>query len=154
MRPRSTSRSAGRSSISAATGNMLAAILERYSGPRGILYDLPHVVATAPKLLAAAGVGDRVSIQTGTFFAGAPAGGRLCPLAHPARQASRTVPGHVREAIDPGGRLIIVEFVIPVGDAPHPSKMFNMPMLAILGGMERTEAEYARLLAKAGFERP
>ncbi len=35
--------------IGGATGNMLAAILTRYSAPRGVLFDLPHVVAEAAR---------------------------------------------------------------------------------------------------------
>jgi hypothetical protein len=41
--------------------------------------------------------------------------------------------------------------VLPPGDAPHPGKILDMVMLVLPGGQERTEAEYAALLAKAGF---
>ena len=51
----------------------------------------------------------------------------------------------------PNGRLLIVEMVLPAGDAPHPGKIFDMVMLVLPGGQERTEAEYAALLSKAGF---
>ena len=51
----------------------------------------------------------------------------------------------------PGGRLLIVEMVLPEGDAPHPGKMFDMVMLVIPGGQERTAEEYRALLARAGF---
>jgi hypothetical protein len=51
----------------------------------------------------------------------------------------------------PDGRLLIVEMVLPPGDAPHPGKILDMVMLALIGGQERTETEYASLLEKAGF---
>jgi len=51
----------------------------------------------------------------------------------------------------PDGRLLIVEMVLPPGDAPHPGKILDMVMLALIGGQERTETEYASLLDKAGF---
>lgn len=41
--------------------------------------------------------------------------------------------------------------VIPPGDAPHPAKMLDMLILALTGGRERTEAQYAELLDRAGF---
>jgi hypothetical protein len=41
--------------------------------------------------------------------------------------------------------------VLPPGDTPHPGKMLGMVMLVCPGGQERTEAEYAPLLAKAGL---
>ena len=51
----------------------------------------------------------------------------------------------------PDGRLLIVEMVLPPGDAAHPGKILDMVMLVLIGGQERTETEYARLLDKAGF---
>jgi O-methyltransferase domain len=51
----------------------------------------------------------------------------------------------------PDGRLLIVEMVLPPGDAPHPGKILDMVMLALIGGQERTEIEYAGLLDRAGF---
>jgi hypothetical protein len=50
---------------------------------------------------------------------------------------------------DPAGRLLVVEMVIP-GDAPHPGKLLDMGML-LIGGQERTAAEYGLLLNKARF---
>ena len=41
--------------------------------------------------------------------------------------------------------------VIPAGDEMHPAKMLDMTMLVMPGGQERSEAEYAALLEKAGF---
>ena len=59
--------------------------------------------------------------------------------------------GHLRKAMKPSGRLLIVEMVLPAGDAPHPGKLLDMSMLVLTAGQERTEAEYSLLLAKAGF---
>ena len=61
--------------VGGATGNMLAAVLSRHTGLRGVLYDLPHVVGDAPALLKARGVEDRVTIETGSFFERVPAAG-------------------------------------------------------------------------------
>jgi hypothetical protein len=61
--------------VGGATGNMLAAILTRHAGPRGVLFDMPHVVSDAPRLLAERGVESRVTIEAGNFFEGVPAGG-------------------------------------------------------------------------------
>ena len=49
------------------------------------------------------------------------------------------------------GRLLLIEMVLPGGDAPHPGKMLDMAMLILPGGQERTAAEYGALLDKAGF---
>jgi hypothetical protein len=50
------------------------------------------------------------------------------------------------------GRLLAVEMVVPDDDEPHPSRILDMFMLLANGaGMERTEAQYADLLDRAGF---
>jgi hypothetical protein len=53
--------------------------------------------------------------------------------------------------MNPHGRLLPVEMVLPSGDTPHPGKMLDMVMLIVPGGQERTAAEYGALLDKAGF---
>ncbi len=50
------------------------------------------------------------------------------------------------------GRVIAkVETVIPEGNDPHPAKMFDLIMLAIPGGRERTAKEYRSLFEAAGL---
>ena len=141
--------------VGGATGNMLAAILSAAAGPRGVLFDLPHVVADAPALLAANRVADRVTVEKGSFFDAVPAGGDCYVLSHVihdwSEDACLTILGNCRTAITPDGRLLIVEMVLPAGDTPHPGKVLDMVMLVFPGGQERTEAEYASLLARAGF---
>lgn len=141
--------------VGGATGNMLVAILSRHAGPRGVLFDRPHVVRDAPVLLRERGVEQRVTIEAGDFFKTVPAGGDAYLLSHVIHDWNEeqclTILGHCRKAMKPDGRLLIVEMVLPVGDAPHPGKVLDMVMLVLPGGQERTEAEYAPLLKKAGF---
>src|SRR6516165_3942068 len=56
-------------------GPFLAAILAATPASRGVLYDLPRVVANAPSLLCKHNVGDRVRIEQGSFFDSVPGGG-------------------------------------------------------------------------------
>jgi hypothetical protein len=141
--------------VGGATGNMLAAILARHAGPRGVLFDMPHVVEDAPRLLKERGVESRVTIEAGDFFKGVPAGGDAYLLSHVIHDWNEeqclTILGHCRAAMKPGGKLLIVEMVLPPGDTPHPGKILDMVMLVVPGGQERTAAEYEPLLAKAGF---
>ena len=141
--------------VGGATGNMLAAILARHSGPRGVLFDLPHVVREAPELLRARGLAGRVSIEAGSFFETVPQGGDAYVLSHIIHDWSEsqclTILGHCRKAMGPGGRLLLVEMVLPDGDAFHPGKLLDMTMLVMPGGQERTASEYGELLRKAGF---
>ena len=58
---------------------------------------------------------------------------------------------HCRAAKAPGGKVLLVEMVVPPANVPHPAKMLDLVMLAVPGGRERTPEEYGALLAKAGL---
>jgi hypothetical protein len=141
--------------VGGGTGNLLTAILSSHARPRGVLFDRPHVVLEAPALLKTRGVDDRVTIEAGDFFETVPTGGDAYVLSHVIHDWDEarclTILGHCRKAIKPNGRLLIVEMVLPAGDTPHPGKVVDIVMLVFPGGQERTEAEYASLLGKAGF---
>lgn len=60
-----------------------------------------------------------------------------------------------RNALLPGGRIVVVEMLV---DETHPSRFiaqFDLTMLTVVGGKERTLEEYRRLFNLAGlrFER-
>jgi hypothetical protein len=141
--------------VGGASGNLLATILGRYPAPRGILFDLPHVVRDAPALLAARGLADRVTIQAGSFFEIVPEGGDAYLLSHIIHDWSEkqclSILGNCRRAMGPASRLLIIEMVLPEDDTPHPGKMLDLVMLVGVGGQERTAQEYRALLEKAGF---
>ena len=66
--------------IAGGTGAMLAEILKAYPKTRGVLFDQSHVVAAAGSVLDAAGVAERVSIESGSFFEKVPAGHEIGAL--------------------------------------------------------------------------
>jgi O-methyltransferase domain/Dimerisation domain len=142
--------------VGGATGNLLSNILGRYPKPRGILFDLPHVIANASELISARGLLNRIKIESGSFFERVPAGGDVYLLSHIIHDWSEaqclSILGNCRRAMNPDSRLLIIEMVLPSGDAPHLGKMLDIVMLAIPGGQERTEREYCVLLDKAGFQ--
>jgi hypothetical protein len=141
--------------VGGATGDLLTTVLTRNPGARGILYDLPHVVRDAPALIKSRGLADRVTIEPGSFFEKVPGGADAYLLSHIIHDWSEEqclkILGNCRRAMSPGGRLLIIEMVLPSGDTPHPGKMLDMMMLVGPGGQERTEEEYRALLAKAGL---
>jgi hypothetical protein len=141
--------------VGGATGHLLTTILAAYPNTRGILFDLPHVVRDAPALIESRGLTDRVTIQSGSFFETVPAGGDAYLLSHIIHDWSEeqclTILGHCRRAMHRDARLLLIEMVLPEGDAPHPGKMLDLMMLVGPGGQERTAPEYEALLGKAGF---
>jgi hypothetical protein len=141
--------------VGGATGFLLAAVLEKNPQMKGILFDLPHVVAGAPALLEARGLADRVTIEPGSFFERIPTGADAYILSHIIHDWSEpqclTILGHCKQAMAANAKLLIVEMVLPEGDEPHPGKMLDLMMLVGPGGQERTARDYEALLTKAGF---
>ena len=101
------------------------------------------------------GLTDRVRIEGGSFFERVPEGADAYIMSHVIHDWNHeqclTILGHCRRAVKPDGRLLLVEMVLPAGDAPHPGKMLDMAMLIIPGGEERTASQYGALLDAAGF---
>jgi len=141
--------------IGGGTGNMLVTILDHYPVIRGVLFDLPDVVREAPALIQARGLTDRVTVEAGDFFTNVPTGGDAYLLSHVIHDWNDdqclSILGHCHRAMNPDGRLLIIEMVLPEGDVPHLGKLADMEMLVMAGGLERTEQEYGTLLGKAGF---
>jgi O-methyltransferase domain len=50
-----------------------------------------------------------------------------------------------------GGKVLVIDAVLPEGDSPHFGKIVDAVMLALLPGRERTKAEFATLFEQAGL---
>jgi C-methyltransferase len=136
-------------------GPLLAAILAAAPASRGVLYDLPLVVANAPSLLREHGVADRVLIAEGSFFDSVPGDGDAYVLKNiihdwPDEKAVQIL-RNVRAAAGPRAMVLLVEFVIPKHNRDFPGKWVDLEMMLNLGARERTAAEYRDLLSQAGF---
>ena len=136
-------------------GTLLAAILRSNPASRGILFDQPHVVATAGQQLAGAGVADRCSTVGGDFFIDVPAGGDAYVLAQILHDwdddRSVAILRQCRRAIPTHGRLLVIELVLPTGEEPSFGKWLDLHMLVLVGARERTATEYDALFRRAGF---
>jgi hypothetical protein len=138
-------------------GAMLAAVLESSPSSRGILFDLPEVVADAPSILAEKGVDDRCTVVGGSFFETVPEGGDaylLKFILHDWNDAQAgAILNQVRKQINPEGTLLLIERgIVSENSDPDPIKFMDLHMMVMLGGLERTESEFRKLLSAAGFE--
>ena len=139
-------------------GSVLASVLQRYPDMKGILFDLPHVVAGAAPYLQSMGVAERCTIVAGDFFESAPAGADtyiMKNIIHDwSDEKALTILKNTRAALEQrreNGKLLLLELVVPPGNDPHLSKLADIEMLVLPGGRERTEEEYRRLLSSGGF---
>ena len=136
-------------------GGLLAALLRAHASLRGTVFDRPEVVRTARATVAAAGVADRCELRGGDFFRSVPAGADCYLLSWILHDwddsAALRLLRSCRRAIPATGRLLLVEALLPPADRPHFAHFGDLVMLVALGGRERTEEQYAALLAAAGF---
>ena len=51
-----------------------------------------------------------------------------------------------------GGRLLLVDMIVPDAASPSFSKLLDLNMLVMNGGRERTMAEFCDLLNAAGYQ--
>jgi len=136
-------------------GRLLAAILQAAPNSRGVLFDLPEVVAGAPEVFRKCGVDDRVRIEEGSFFDSVPGGGDAYVLKNvihdwPEEDALHILK-NVRATARTGARLLLCEFVIPHHDRDFHGKWVDIEMLVVAGARERTVEEYGQLFDQAGF---
>lgn len=136
-------------------GALLAVILDRYPDVAGVLFDAPDVVAGAGGAIdrhVAAGRATRVG---GSFFEDVPSGGDAYLLKYIVHdwddEQALSILTNCRAAMAPNGRVLIVEMVVPAGNAEAEVKHLDVTMLVFTGGRERTEREYGDLLARAGL---
>lgn len=135
-------------------GQLVCEVLRSHPGTQGVVVDLPHVVQETLVEIERAGLTGRCQAVAGDFFKSVPAGDcyTLRWIVHDwDDERSVTILTRCREAIDPAGRLLLFELVMPEGDEPHMAKAYDYAMMSLLSGRERTEAEYAALLQRAGF---
>lgn len=136
-------------------GALLAGILQRSTNSRGILFDSRAVNSGAEAVMADAGVADRCTIESGGLFDPVTPGGDAYVLKHIVHDwpDSKTLEilKNVRDAISADGRLLLIEFVPTEGNAQHPGKLVDLWLMLLVGGKERTPAQYSELLASAGF---
>jgi SAM-dependent methyltransferase len=141
--------------VGGAHGVLLAAVLKANPAARGILFELPHVIATAGEELAAQGLAKRCELVSGDFFAAVPEGADLHLLKQIVHdwddERATQLLQNCHRALTPAGKLLLVEMVVPADNRPDLAQAMDLNMLVLLGGRERTEEEYQRLLQGAGF---
>ena len=137
-------------------GFLLASILAKYGSLKGVLYDTPAIVAEAEKLLKEHGVTGRCETAGGDFFTSVPSGGDAYIMKHIIHdwndEQCVTILQNCRKAMTDGGKVLVVEMIVPERNEPSPAKFLDLQMLQLCPGCERTEKEYAELFAKAGLK--
>jgi hypothetical protein len=141
------------------SGQLLVGVLRAHPSLRGLLVELPHVLADARKRLQQAGMADRVQVRAADFFDAVPTGADVYVIKsvlHNWDDARCTLLlQNCRAAMQSGARLLVVERVQPErlrASADDQALARNdLNMLVGLGGRERTAAQLALLFEAAGL---
>ena len=135
-------------------GALLAAVLPQNPSARGVLFDLPHVIAQA-KSRFDPGLAARVEFVAGDFFKAVPGGHDIYLMKYILHdwndERSRAILAATRAAMGGRGKLLVIEVIVgPPNQAG--GKVGDVFMLVRTGGRNRTEQEYRDLLASGGFD--
>jgi hypothetical protein len=142
--------------VGGANGSLLRLLQEMNPSLRGVVFDRPAVADRLATEIAGSGLAERLTVVGGDFFVAVPAADLylLKFVLHDWDDEScATILRNCRESMLPGGRVVIIEMVMPEHDAPSTATLMDLGMLAVVGGRERSLSEYDALLAKAGLRR-
>lgn len=140
--------------VGGSPGTVLARVLREVPGAHGVLLDLPWAVGYARETFEKAGLTGRVELVPGDFRHEVPAGGSLyllknvlCDLDD---EGAAQLLANCAKAAEPGSRLVLLDWEY----TEHSSHVHanDVEFMVLTGGRARTEEEYRRLLAAAGFD--
>ncbi|MFF0366528.1 methyltransferase [Micromonospora sp. NPDC005087] len=136
--------------VGGGNGAFLGGIMARFPALRGTLFDLPHVVAEAEPVLQKLGVAQRCTVTDGSFFETVPAGADAYLLKRilygwDDDNAVRLLTA-VRAAMRLDSRLLVLEPVVEPGDRFDVGRLYDLLLLAMVGGGARSREHIERLL--------
>ena len=121
-----------------------------------VILDLEPAARGATQLLSEAGLTGRATFTAGDFFSAIPDGGDVYlmkSVLHNWNDAAAVrILRNCRTAMAKHARLIVIERVIPAVTGPSEAILFDINMLVVLGGQERTEKEYDELFRAADLK--
>jgi O-methyltransferase domain len=141
-------------------GALIAAILEAFPNTKGMLVDRPESIEVARQRFSAGPLAHRTQLVAGDLTEGVPRGADVYILKHVLHgytdEAATDILRKCHAVTPPGGRVLIVEFVLPdvidrVDRDLESRLMSDLNMLAVTGGKERSALEWKSLIDRAGF---
>jgi hypothetical protein len=138
--------------VGGAHGTLLRTALLAHPHLRGVLFDRAEAIADAP--WAGEGWQTRCERVSGDYLASVPPGDAylLCRVLHGWDDAgSVRILTRCRAAMNPGGRVLVVERVRRAWPLDRTDAVADLRTLAHTGGEERTRDDFARVFDAAGL---
>lgn len=140
--------------VAGGQGGLLAEILKLHPNVRGTLFDQPEVVRN-PAYFSQEAFAERWATVGGDFFHSVPTRGDAYVLKRILHDWSDEQCVRIlrccRAAMGDRARLLVIDAVLPVGNAPHFGKVIDIYMMVFAEGRERTEQEFRDLFGEAGL---
>lgn len=137
--------------VGGGNGTLLESIVTANPHLEGVLFDAAPVVEAAAARLQDESLSGRIRTVAGNFFNEIVGGGDAYLFGRILHDWTDdqclTILANCRRAINPGGRVLVIERLLPGAYATAA----DINMLAVTGGRERSEEEFARLFSEAGF---
>jgi O-methyltransferase domain/Dimerisation domain len=158
---RATCKSSGMGTlvdVAGGHGSLLATILRSDPKLKGVLFDLPAVIARASqeRHVTAKGIAERCQLVHGDFFESVPADGDGYVLKYVLHNwdddSCVRILSNCRDAMNRKGRVIVADPVIKPGDARDWGKLLDIQMMVVVSGKERTKEEFRALFKQAGLK--
>jgi hypothetical protein len=135
-------------------GLLLALILEKNPRLKATLYDMPQVIEGA-RTGPLQPMMNRCTLTSGNMFESVPTGADAYMMKHiihdwPDDLCLKILKG-CRAGVNSGGRLLVVDPVIPKVNDFSTGKIMDIEMLIFPGGHERTEEQFRALFVAAGW---
>jgi hypothetical protein len=141
--------------VGGGSGQLLAVVLAAEPHLRGVLFEVPHMTQIGEAALTSALGTDRWSVHAGDMFQYVPADADTYLLSRVLQDwdDDRCVRllTNCAEAMSESDRLLIVERVIPDDGSELLPLLWDLHLLVMAGGRERTLAGYQAVLRAAGL---
>lgn len=140
--------------VGGGSGMMLAALLKKNPSLSGTVLELPQVVPAARQLIEDRGLSARCEVVEGDFFQAVPEADAylLKLILHDWNDERATaILATCARSLRPGGRITVIDTVVPDDSIFPLPAMLDLHMRTILGGRERTAAEHEKIWTAAGL---
>jgi predicted transcriptional regulator len=136
-------------------GHLLCSLLVKFPHLKGTVIELDSVIKNNDLLWAEKmGVKDRCSYVGGNMFNGVPAADAyiMKMILHDwSDDECIKILSNIHNAAPENGTVLIAEHLVPGPEEPHFSKLFDIHMMCVATGKERTVEEYVDLLKKTSW---
>ena len=143
--------------IAGGMGHMLAGILDLNKTAKGILFDTPETIKRAKDYIKSIGLAKKCQLIPGDMFEKVPSGGDLYVISKALNDWDDEhvicVLGNVRTAMGKSSKVILIEQLADEEVASPEEAIRNLIFLVCTpGGYVRTQAEFTKLIDKAGLK--